>query len=90
MHAVVVNLAIVEPEADLVALHDRVVPRISEAPGFVTGYWTRRGDTGLSLIVFDSEHAASAGAERVRSIVAEVDTEATLESIEVREVVAHA
>jgi hypothetical protein len=90
MHAVVVNLAIDEPEADLAALRDRVVPRISQAPGFVTGYWTRKGNTGLSMIVFDSEDAANAGAERVRSTVSDVDVEATLENIEVREVVAHA
>jgi heme-degrading monooxygenase HmoA len=88
MHAVVVNLVINEPEADLAELRDRVVPRISEAPGFVAGYWTRKGSSGLSVIVFDSEDAAEAGAERVRS--AFPDTVATLENIEVREVVAHA
>ena len=90
MHAVVVNLTIVELDADLVDLRDRVVPRISEAPGFVAGYWTRKGDTGLSMIVFDSEDAANAGAERLRSVIAQVDAEATIENIEVREVVAHA
>ena len=90
MHAVVVNLAIEELDADLSDLHDRVVPRVAEAPGFVTGYWTRKGNTGLSLIVFDSEDAANAAVERVRSTVSEVDAEATIENIEVREVVAHA
>ena len=90
MHAVVVNLALVELDADLVALRDQVVPRISDAPGFVTGYWTRKGSTGLSLIVFDSEEAANAGPERVRSVVAEVNAAARIETIEVREVVAHA
>jgi hypothetical protein len=90
MHAVVVNLAIHELDADMVDLRDRVVPRISELPGFVTGYWTRKGDTGLSVIVFDSEDAATAGVEDVRSTVSEVDAEATIENIEVREVVAHA
>jgi heme-degrading monooxygenase HmoA len=81
MHAVVVNVAIDQPEADLAMLRNEVVPRISQVPGFVTGYWTRKGDTGLSMIVFDSEDAANAGAERVRS---------TLKKVEVREVVAHA
>lgn len=89
MHAVVVDLAITELDADLTDLRDRVVPRLSEAPGFVTGYWTRKG-TGLSLIVFDSEEAANAGAERVKTTISEVDAEATIENIEVREVVAHA
>jgi hypothetical protein len=88
MHAVVVNLVIDQPEADLAALRNQVVPRISQAPGFVTGYWTRKGNTGLSMIVFDSEDAANAAAERVRSTLP--DAVATLENIDVREVVAHA
>jgi hypothetical protein len=90
MHAVVVDLAITELDADLTDLRDRVVPRLSEAPGFVTGYWTRKGSTGLSLIVFDSEEAANSGAERVKTTISGVDAEATIENIEVREVVAHA
>ena len=85
-----VNLAIEELDADLADLHDRVVPRVSQAPGFVTGYWTLKGNTGLSLIVFYSVDAANAAVERVRSTVSEVDAEATIENIEVREVVAHA
>ena len=88
MHAVVVNLTIDEPEADLRALRDQVVPQISQAPGFVAGYWTRKGDGGLSLIVFDSEDAANAATELVRSDIPEAV--ATLENLEVREVVAHA
>jgi hypothetical protein len=90
VHAVVVNLAIEELDADLEDLRDRVVPRVSQARGFVTGYWTRKGNTGLSLIVFDSEEAANAAVEPVRSTISEVDAEATIENIEVREVVAHA
>lgn len=90
MHAVVVDLAIDELDADLAALRERVVPRISEAPGFIAGYWTRKGNTGLSVIVFDSEDAANAGVERVTSTVSDVDAVATVENIEVREVVAHA
>ena len=88
MHAVVVNVSIDEPDADLGVLREEVVPRVSQAPGFVTGYWTRRGNTGLSMIVFDSEDAANAATERVRSGVPEGI--ATVEKIEVREVVAHA
>jgi len=87
MHAVVVNLAIEGLDADLADLRDWVVPRLSQVPGFVTGYWTRKGNTGLSFIVFDSEDAANAAVEPVSSTVSE---EATIENIEVREVVAHA
>ena len=88
MHAVVVNLTIDERDADLRELRNRVVPAISQAPGFVTGYWTRKDNSGLSMIVFESEDAASDAADRVRSTMP--DGMATLESIEVREVVAHA
>jgi hypothetical protein len=72
----------------LLVLRDQVVPQVSQAPGFVAGYWTRKGNSGLSMIVFDSEDAAHAGAEGVRSAIP--DAMVTLESIEVREVVAHA
>lgn len=88
MHAVVVNLTINEPDADLQALRGRVVPLISQAPGFVTGCWTRRGSAGLSMIVFDSEHTANAAAEQLRSTMP--DAVATLENMDVREVVAYA
>lgn len=87
MHAVVVRLTINDLEADLVALRGQLVPRVSQAPGFVTGLWTRKGNTGLSMIVFDSEDAANAATDRVRSGMPDA---ATLEDIEVREVVAHA
>ena len=88
MHAVVVSLTINEPEADARALRDRVVPLLSQAPGFVAGYWTRSGDAGLSMIMFDSEDAANAAAEKLRSTLS--DPVATLENMDVREVVAHA
>jgi hypothetical protein len=87
MHAVVVRLTINDLSADLDALRDDVVPQVSQAPGFVTGFWTRKGNTGLSLIVFDSEDAADRAAETVSSGMPDV---ATIEDIEVREVVAHA
>ena len=77
MHAVVVNLTIEESQADLRELRDWVVPQLSQATGFVTGYWTRKGNTGLSMIVFDSEDAAKAATERVRSAVS--DAVATIE-----------
>jgi hypothetical protein len=87
MHAVVVTLTINDLEADLDVLRSSVLPRVAQAPGFVTGFWTRRGNTGLSMIVFESEDAANAEAERLRSRTFDV---ATLDDIDVREVVAHA
>jgi len=87
MHAVVVKVTIHDTEGAQSALQDRVVPRVSQAPGFVTGYWTRKENGGLSMIVFDSEDAANAASELMRSIAPD---EVTQESVEVREVVAHA
>jgi hypothetical protein len=88
VHVVVVSLTIDKLDADLAVLREKVVPDISQLPGFVTGYWTRKGNSGLSMIVFDSEDTANAGAERLRSTLP--GDVATLEAIEVREVVAHA
>jgi len=68
-------------------LRDEVVPGVSQAPGFVTGYWTRKDDSGLSMAIFESEEAANGMSERIRSIVPD---SVTLESVEVRAVTAHA
>jgi heme-degrading monooxygenase HmoA len=88
MHAVVVKVTVKDPEASVQELRERVVPGVSQAPGFVTGYWTRKGDnTGLSMVIFDSEEAANGMSERIASIVPDT---VTLESVEVREVVANA
>jgi hypothetical protein len=37
MHAVVVNLTITDADAAEQALHEQLVPRVSQAPGFVAG-----------------------------------------------------
>lgn len=87
MHAVVVKVTINDPEGAVSALREQTVPAVSQAPGFVTGYWTRKGDTGLSMIIFESEDAASAAGERVRSFAPDA---VTVDDVEVREVTAHA
>lgn len=87
MHAVVVKVAIGDIEAAEGALREQVVSRVSQSPGFVTGYWTRKGDTGLSIVVFESEEAAKRAGEQVRSMA---PAGVTIEDVEVREVVAHA
>jgi hypothetical protein len=90
MHAVVVNVTIKDPEPALVGLRDEVVPRASNAPGFVAGYWLRsQDDHGLSVVVFESEDAAQAAAQMIESQGPPSDA-VTLDSVEVREVVAHA
>jgi hypothetical protein len=89
MHAVVVRVSISDTEAAQKALDEVVVPRVSQSPGFVAGYWTRSedGSNGQSMLVFESEDAARTVAERMGSNVPEG---VTLESADVREVVASA
>lgn len=87
MHAVAVRVTINESEATEAALRDQVVPRVSRAPGFVAGYWTRKDNSGLSMRVWESEDAANSASEMVRSAAPEG---VTFESIEVREVVVSA
>ena len=89
MHAVVVQVTVHDPDPDTVRLRDEIVPRVSQAPGFVTGYWLRTGDDkGLSVIVFESEDAAQGAVEMIQA-AAHTD-EVTLDGVDIREVVAHA
>ena len=87
MHAVVVKVTLHDQEAAQAELNEKVIPRVSQAPGFVAGYWTRKDTTGLSMLVFESEDAATKASEM---IPATVPDNVTLEDVEVREVVGHA
>jgi hypothetical protein len=87
VHAVVVTVTISDHEAAENHLHEQVVPGVSQAPGFVAGYWTRKDESGLGMVIFESEDAAEAMRERVPSMAPDV---VTIKDIEVREVVAHA
>jgi hypothetical protein len=87
VHAVVVKVKINDLEAADSHLREQVVPRISQAPGFVAGYWTRKDDAGLSMVIFDSEDAANGASGQVPSMIPDA---VTLEDVEVREVAAHA
>ena len=87
MHAVVVRVSIKDPEGATTELTENVVPRVSEAPGFVAGYWTRKDQTGLSMIVFESEDAAKGASDQIPSMVPDT---VELQDVEVREVIANA
>jgi len=87
MHAVVVNLTITDPNAAERALHEQLVPRVSQTPGLVAGYWTVEGDNALSIFVFETEEAANSMG---RQAAAAVPSGIVLDGIEVRAVVAHA
>jgi hypothetical protein len=87
MHAVVIRVTLKDVEGAQDQLRNEVVPQVSQAPGFVNGYWTRKGETGLSMILFESEEAANSASERIPSTVPD---SVELEDVEVREVVANA
>lgn len=87
MYAVVVKVAIIDAESSERTLREQVVPQVSQVPGFVAGYWTRKDNVGLSMVIMESEDAAKGMSERVRSLVPDT---VTLEEVEVREVVANA
>jgi len=92
MHAVVVKVSIQgEEETSLKYLRENIVPGVSQAPGFVAGYWVRREDQGEgnSVIVFESEEAARGAAGRISEGV-EANPGVTLKDVSVGEVVANA
>ena len=87
MHAVVYRVTINEQEEANRLLHEEFVPGVSQAPGFIAGYWVQTGENhGTSVIVFQSE-------EDVRRVVDQPAPETgalTVESVEVGQVVAQA
>jgi hypothetical protein len=90
MHAVVVRSTIHDFERGRKLLREEGVPRISQAPGFVAGQWVRLDETtGTSMLTFESEEAARAAAEQLRTNPPAGDA-VTLNSIEIGEVVERA
>ncbi len=89
MHAVIVRARIKDGGAATRFLRDELVPRVSQAPGFVAGYWVRLegGDEGNSVIVFEAEDAARQAAAQ---ITPPPDGAAEIENVFVGEVVANA
>ncbi len=87
MHALMFKVTIHEREEADRLLHEEFVPGMSQAPGFVAGYWVQVGENqGTSVIVFDSEDAVRRIAEQPPP-----ETNAfTVDSFEIGEVVAHA
>jgi quinol monooxygenase YgiN len=86
MHAVVIRVTVKDPEAAVRSLHEEVVPGTKQAQGFVAGYWTRKGDEGLAMVILESEEAA----QQFRKQVDRPQDQVTIDDVEVREVVAHA
>jgi hypothetical protein len=88
MHAVVVDVSISDFEEAQRELRERVVPTVSQSPGFVSGVWLDAGEgRGHSVAVFETEEAANGMAEQVRSVA---PAAVTIANVSVHPVVAHA
>lgn len=86
MHAVVARSTISDFEQARKFLREEGIPRLSQAPGFVSGYWVRLGETdGASMIVFESEDAAQTAAEMFRAALPPAVTPISIEVGEVQE-----
>jgi hypothetical protein len=87
MHAVVARSTIHEYEQATSRLREQAIPRIRQAPGFVSAQWVRLDETtGTSMLTFETEEAARAAAEQIRANPPGGDA-ITINSIEVGEVV---
>ncbi len=62
---VTVKLDATRSEDIMKNLHDTVVPRSKQAPGFVRGTWFGDGKRGHGLILFESEEQAQDMASHV-------------------------
>jgi hypothetical protein len=90
MHAVVTKATIHDLEQARKFLNEEGIPRISEAPGFVAGNWVSLDESnGTGMVIFESEEAAQAAAERIKTNPPAGDA-VTINSIEIGEVVGHA
>lgn len=87
MHAVVVRSTLHDFDAARKTLTEEGIPRLRQAPGFVDAQWVRLDEsTGTSMLTFESEEAARAAAEMLRTNPPGGDA-ITINSIEVGEVV---
>jgi hypothetical protein len=94
MHGVIVQVRIDsnrEEEARS-TLHEVVVPRAKALAGFSGGTWLRAldGDGGRGVLLFESEDAARAAVDEIRSQGPPPGVPVTLEAVDAYEVLAQA
>ena len=90
MHAVVARSTIHDIEQGRKYLNEHAIPQLSQAPGFVGAQWVRLDErTGTSMLTFESEEAAQAVAEQLRTNPPPSGV-VTINTIEVGEVVERA
>jgi hypothetical protein len=91
MHAVTVKVSINDIERADSQLRERIIPMVSQMPGFIAGYWLEPQDGhGASHIFFESEDQAKAMVEGAKAQAGQPDAPVTFDEIGVRGVHAHA
>ena len=93
MYANFIEVAVdssVDPERN--GLHEGIIPRVRQLPGFVTGYWLEPiVGKGMSVVFYDDEASARGAVDTMSLKVGESPTPGiTIERIETREVIGHA
>jgi len=87
MYAALATVSISDYERARQLLHDDVLPTVTDIPGFVSGHWLAPVDgKGIEILIFETEDEARAMAMQMPA-GREVNEFATVESVEVREVV---
>jgi len=94
MHAVLIEVDTSgqpDREVGLKNLREQIVPTVSQAPGFQTGYWLRPLDDakGTSLVLFDTQENAEAATQAL-GVGSSPAPGVTVVRKEVREIVASA
>ena len=90
MHALVVRSTLHDFERATTFLRQEGIPRIRQAPGFVSAQWVRLDEkTGTSMLTFESEESAHAAAEMLRANPPGGDA-ITIDTVEIGEVVERA
>jgi hypothetical protein len=68
MHVVQVKVTILDQEPAQKELRERIVPMVSQIPGFVAGYWLDPIDgKGESFVIFESEDAANTMVQGIKA-----------------------
>ena len=87
MHAVVVRSTVHDVEQGRNLLREQVIPRLSQAQGFVGAQWVRlEGGTGTAMMTFESEEQTRAAVEQLQTNPPP-ESAVTINTVEVGEVV---
>ena len=90
MHAIVGRSTVHDKEKGRNFLKEQAIPRLTQTPGFVGGYWVALDDnTGASIVVFETEEGATTAAEQLKTNPPPTEA-VTINSIQVGEVVGNA